>query len=169
MSKVKKEKFPKNIFVGREESVDKDFLMVYENLDHLPFVNEKGEVAIYELVEVKKVENQTFFVVGEGDKMIKRQTSYTGSTGNTTEEQENTLESSVPTGRVMQNKEFKKGKFEFLGLLNPSKDQTKQSFSVGVTEELLQKLSSLKPGDRIGVSPNKKDPSKITLWGIVQE
>ncbi|MEO0215639.1 MAG: hypothetical protein ABIL14_01310 [candidate division WOR-3 bacterium] len=69
-----------------------------------------------------------------------------------------------PAGTDELKSRFPKGEFVFVGVLNPA--QRSNSFSLKVTDQIIGLLNSLKTGDRIGVSPSKKDPSKITLWAI---
>lgn len=53
------ESFPKKVFavIEHDREPEDDFIVVNENLQNVPVNDEPTDVAIYELVEVVKVEN----------------------------------------------------------------------------------------------------------------
>lgn len=54
-----KEKFPKQIYVGKEQDRDTEFLVASDSPEGMEVQNDERTVAIYQLVRVVKVVNKT--------------------------------------------------------------------------------------------------------------
>lgn len=54
-----KEKFPKQIYVGKEQDRDSEFLVASDSPEGMEVQNDERTVAIYQLVRVVKVVNKT--------------------------------------------------------------------------------------------------------------
>lgn len=55
MKKIRFPKFPKTVYVAYEDTTDGPYLQADENFSGYAVVDDEREVAVYQLVEVKKV------------------------------------------------------------------------------------------------------------------